>query len=348
MLKVKKYRKWSSYFHQAHYSTPIVAQIELTYACPLHCLHCYTGCYNNSQSIKDQLPLKKIKVVIDKLYRAGCLWLCFTGGDPLARKDFPEIYQYARKKGFIITVMTSLTELSSKELRVFKELPPFSLEITLNGANPRTFDFISQKGGSYRKIMVNIKKVKNAGLPLKIKTLLSKNNFHEKDKLQSLVESLGGEFSPSYEICSRLNGDTSPLQYRLEPEDILEIPEYQLEERCHKSKTQIQGKIAKPNRFFRCVAGNWQWFINPFGRMQICNFLVNPSYDLLKGSLSEGKEVLSGFVRNQGFKSGSKCKYCRLWLFCQSCPAKAKIEVGNEEAPIPYYCQLAEFSQMAA
>ncbi len=348
MLKVKKYRDWSGNFHQAHYSSPLAIQIELTYQCPLHCLHCYCDCYNRAEFIKNQLPTEEVKLIIDKLHKEGSLWLCFTGGDPMIREDFLELYSYAKDKGFISTIFTSLIALSSKTLEEFIKKPPFSIETTLNAATKETFEKISQVKGSFKKVISNLKKISEAGLPLKIKTLLSKNNFQEKDKLRSLVESFGCEFRPSYGIYARLNGDTLPLRYRLKPEDIAGISEQELEKCCNRNRIQIQSKTNKPNPYFRCGVGNWQWFIDPLGRLNICNFLRTPSYDLLRGSLSEGKEVLSGFVNNQRFRAISKCKNCQLWLFCQSCPAKARIEAGNKEAPIPYYCQLAKFSKMVA
>ena len=45
--------------------------------------------------------------------------------------------------------------------------------------------------------------------------MLSKKNFHEKEKLGELIESFGCEFRPSTMIFARLNADTIPCDYRL-------------------------------------------------------------------------------------------------------------------------------------
>src|SRR4030042_1866779 len=84
-----------------------VCQFELTFKCGLHCKHCYSDCFNNPSSISRELDTKQIKLILDKVYAAGCFWLCFSGGDPLAREDFLGIYSYAKQKGFIITVFTN-------------------------------------------------------------------------------------------------------------------------------------------------------------------------------------------------------------------------------------------------
>jgi len=40
---------------------------------------------------------------------SGCLWLLITGGEPLHRADFMEIYLHAKKRGLIVTLFTNVT-----------------------------------------------------------------------------------------------------------------------------------------------------------------------------------------------------------------------------------------------
>ena len=40
---------------------------------------------------------------------AGCLWLLITGGEPLIRPDFLDVYTHAKRKGLIITLFTNGT-----------------------------------------------------------------------------------------------------------------------------------------------------------------------------------------------------------------------------------------------
>ena len=43
-----------------------------------------------------------MKWVIDQIVEAGTLFLLFTGGEILLRKDFTELYLYARSKGILV------------------------------------------------------------------------------------------------------------------------------------------------------------------------------------------------------------------------------------------------------
>jgi len=342
MLKRQEYRNWSSEFHDKHSLEPIVIQLELTYRCPLHCLHCYSDCYNTAKHAQRELSTSKIKKIIDNLFKAGCFWLCFTGGDPLMRNDFLDLYEHARKKGFIVTVFTSLITLNSTVLKKFIEKPPFSIETTLNGATKEVFEKISCVEGSFEKAISNLRKIRGAKLPLKIKTKLSKNNIHELHKLKKLVESFDCEFLPNAEIYPRLDGDLKPCEYRLPLRDYPQS-DYKVADGCHKVNRAFAGKKqnTRPNRYFRCGVGNWLWHINPYGELNICTYVREPAYNVFKGDLLEGIYKLSNYVRTKEFETESECRYCKAWEFCQSCPGKARLEMKNEELPIPYFCELA-------
>ena len=69
---------------------------------------------------------------MDEIHKEGCLWLTFTGGDPLVREDFLEIYSHAKKKGFIVTIFTNGQAFTKEIFDYLGKSPPFSIEITKN------------------------------------------------------------------------------------------------------------------------------------------------------------------------------------------------------------------------
>jgi len=332
MTRNLAYKDWSQKFHLEHADQPLAVQIELTYSCPLHCVYCYCDCYNNPEYTKTELSTQKMKIIIDKLHHAGCLWLCYTGGDPLIRPDFLELYEHAKKRGFVVTILTSLAVLPDRILARLIKKPPFAIEITLNAATKKTYEQISQVKGSFASVITNIRRVLAARLPLKIKTLLNSYNFHEIGRLRHLIESFGAKFRPGTEIRARLNGDTGSCRYRLPVAKLLQEENHQL---CSDNQPQT-------DRLFNCAAGNWQWQLSPHGKLQVCPCLKEPAYDLLNGDMAEGVRTLADYVRTRKFLTDSECKNCKVRHLCRWCPGKAKLEVGDEEMPIPYYCRLAQ------
>src|SRR5262245_37981015 len=101
------YGRFSSNLHQkiADKRTPVEVSIEITHRCPLNCLHCYNNLpMGDSTARNSELTLDEHRRLLDELQQAGCLWLLYTGGEIFGRKDFPEIYKEAKKRGFLITL----------------------------------------------------------------------------------------------------------------------------------------------------------------------------------------------------------------------------------------------------
>lgn len=85
-----------SQWEQNHHLYSVI--FELTPRCNFNCVHCYL----HDHHVSNELPYNAIIQIIDILYEKEVLFITFTGGDIFTRKDFLDIYSYAKKKGFII------------------------------------------------------------------------------------------------------------------------------------------------------------------------------------------------------------------------------------------------------
>ncbi|MBN2207062.1 MAG: radical SAM protein, partial [Candidatus Aminicenantes bacterium] len=83
---------------------PFSGGIALTNRCNLRCTHCYA---REDDPAGRELGAPRWKSILDELKEAGCLYLLFTGGDPLVREDFADIYAYARRNGFLVTLFSN-------------------------------------------------------------------------------------------------------------------------------------------------------------------------------------------------------------------------------------------------
>ena len=84
--------------------SPFVASLKLTQRCNLHCRHCTW--YNK---IKNDLTLQQWKIIIDNIYKMGCLVIFLEGGEPTLRKDINEIINYIKSKGMGCVLFTNGT-----------------------------------------------------------------------------------------------------------------------------------------------------------------------------------------------------------------------------------------------
>ena len=99
---------------------PFKLDWELTYRCNLKCAHCY----QTGLSYGEELSTKKIYSILDELASLGCLYITFTGGEILLRKDFLDIAQYARKKNFALRLFTNGTLIDPGTADKIKDFAP--------------------------------------------------------------------------------------------------------------------------------------------------------------------------------------------------------------------------------
>lgn len=346
-MKEVQYRHFSLRMHKKNWriKNPNVCQFELTFKCGLRCRHCYTDCYNRPDYIKKELNTKEIKLILDKVHQAGCIWLCFTGGDPLIRGDFLRIYSYAKDKGFIITVFTNGYSMTEQIAEYFKTRPPFVIEISLNAATKELYEKISQVKGSFEKTMNGIDLILKAKLPLKIKTQVTKDNLKEMPEIKKFIRSMGLNFHPGIDLHARLNSDLTPCNLRISHQEVLNLNGNMClsENGCQSDKRIPHTAHRKPNsNLFTCaIDGGDGINIDPYGSTFICNLIRKPRFNLLKVDIEYAQNKLLLLVRNRKLSTGSKCKNCNLRESCRVCPGRAYLETGDMEAPIPYYCESA-------
>src|SRR5207249_773565 len=73
---------------------PLHVLLELTYRCNVRCVHCYLA------GDEREMTLDELTPVLDDLAAAGCLILTLSGGEPLLRRDFFDVAEAARARGF--------------------------------------------------------------------------------------------------------------------------------------------------------------------------------------------------------------------------------------------------------
>lgn len=286
------------------------------------------------------------KGIIDQLHSAGVLWLTLTGGEPLIRDDFNDIYAYAIKKGFFVTVFTNGTILGREHVNIFKELTPCSIEITLNGIDKRTFESISRVKGSFDETTRTIEGLISLKIPLVLKAVGLKLNRDSILSIKRYVKKrLGkGKFKFDSFILPKLNGDRAPLKYRLSPEEILKIEENDPEMARQREKEFAKDlRIIRPPEYkYNCNAWFQHTYITPSGKLRFCHITDKYETDLLKCSFEEGLYGKFPLIHEEKYSFWNRCMSCDLRRFCHVCPARAFLETGRDNLHVEYYCALAK------
>src|SRR5882724_9684053 len=220
------YGQLSESIHKRYFGerAPLEAAIEVTRRCPLECLQCYNNLPMGDLAARNrELTKEEHFRLLDDLADLGTFWILYTGGEIFARKDFLEIYTYAKKKGFLITLFTNGNIITEQIADYLVEWPPFAIEITLYGRTRETYEALTAIPGSYDRCLRGIQMLKERGLPLKLKTVATSINKHEVLEMRSFAEELGVEFKIDGQINPRIDCSQSPLAVRLTPEEVVAL-----------------------------------------------------------------------------------------------------------------------------
>lgn len=328
--------------------TPYGGTIELTFRCNLECVHCYVS---STEPPSKELTYEEITDILDVIADEGCLWLLITGGEPLIRSDFLDIYTYAKKKGFLITLFTNGTLITEEIADCLQEWPPNNLEITLHGIKRETYEKITGVKGSFEKCMKGIQLLLERKVPLNLKTSVMKQNKNELNEIKKHVKELGLEYRFDAFIHAGLGGNKNPCRVRLSPEEVVQL-DIEDEKRSQAWIEFCQdhwdwGPFSS-GKLYNCGAGWNSFHIDPLGRMSVCGSARLPDYDLHQGSFEEGyydffPKILGQKLQNTQYK----CDQCEVRLLCDQCPGLAQLETSDSEKPVEYFCQVAHLRAKA-
>ena len=273
---------------------PLSGQWELTCRCNLRCVMCYTDCFNTPDMLRQELSFPEITRIMDEISEAGCLNLCLTGGEPLARKDFLDIYTYAKQKGFLVTVFTNGTLLTEKIADFWVQYPPSIVEISLHGFTKASFEQITQGFGSYERCLEGIRLVLERQLPLTLKTSGMTLNRDEVFRIKEYVAALGREYSAKVQykfgsdIRPRLDGSEDVYEYQLPEQDVIAIEQADPEFRAERFRQDREAEARQRQGGDPCAGGHRKFHIDAYGQLQLCSKNRRQSYDLRRGSFQEG------------------------------------------------------------
>ena len=339
------YSEWSKSLHNRLQGRriPLSGSLELTFRCNNNCIHCYCNTPpNDAAEIVREMNTGTIKDLVSQAVDQGCLWLLFTGGEPLLRPDFGEIYLHAKKKGMLLTLFTNGTLMDERLADFLAEWRPFSAEITLYGATEKTYEEITRVKGSFKRCLTGIELLLKRKVPLKLKTMAMKQNFHEISRMKAHAESLGLHFRFDPMVNSRLDRDRGPLATRLDPEEIvtLDIEDERRAEEWRKAFHNLAGSPGS-DRLYTCGAGLDSFHIDPYGNLTICIMARKESYNLNVGSFAEGWYNFVGSMRERAPGRETRCRTCELGSLCGQCPGWSQAEHGDDESPVDFLCEVA-------
>ncbi|MGH7206013.1 MAG: radical SAM/SPASM domain-containing protein [Nitrospiraceae bacterium] len=319
--------------------SPESVTFELTYGCNLRCVHCYNPTH---RALPHELTKEEIVSILRQLADLGVVQLHFTGGEPLVRPDAFDIYGQAKRLGFVLYLLSNATRITSPAADALQELEFYSITISIYGATKAAYEQVTQVPGSYEQFLRGLDCLASRKLPVIVRMPVLIGNAGEVRDARRLVEGYGFKFQYCLDIIAKTNGDSSPLSHRLSPSDKVRINQAMLGS-LHKPMTDPS--CAANGTFIECSCGQSRFAITPYGEMNLCVAFPIPKYDLRKGTVKDGWEVLKQTVDRARPNEQYECPTCDVRTHCRQGRNDAWLETGDMSMCLPHYKEWASLEK---
>ncbi|HSB86085.1 MAG TPA: mycofactocin radical SAM maturase, partial [Ilumatobacteraceae bacterium] len=173
---------------------PICLTWELTYACNLQCVHCLSS---SGRRDPRELTTVEAKRVLDELRDLQVFYINIGGGEPMVRRDFFELVEYAinppRGNGIGVKFSTNGTYIDTANARRLAAMDYLDIQISIDGVDAVTNDAV-RGSGSYvaaRRAMDHLAAAEFG--PFKISVVVTRHNVDQLDDFKALAASYGAQ-----------------------------------------------------------------------------------------------------------------------------------------------------------
>lgn len=337
---------------------PLKGSLDLTYRCANDCRHCWLRLPAASAEASRELSLLEIGRLAGEARALGCREWTISGGEPMLRPDFPEVFDLLTARAAGYTLVTNGTLITPEIARLLKR--PGAKLISLYGPTAAVHDHITRAPGSFEALERGIALLRGAGAGFTVQIVPMKSNIRGLDDMIRLAESWSPDwrFGASWLHLSAA-GDPSRnrdiLAERLDPEEIARLdplpPPGLLPAAARPEAPCAGSRGAGP--YAECLAARRSFHIDPYGGMSFCAMVKDPTLrvDLRTTGFAEAwTRALPDMAAAVPVRPGSleRCDSCESRAECRFCPAYGYLEHRDHSALVDYLCQAAAAAHRAS
>ena len=320
---------------------PICLTWELTYACNLQCVHCLSS---SGQRDPRELSTAEAKRVLDELRDLQVFYINIGGGEPMVRRDFFELLDYAITPphggmGIGVKFSTNGAFIDEKNAQRLTAMDYLDIQISLDGLDAATNDPVRGEG-SYATARTAMDNLAAAGFvekngPFKISVVVTRHNVDQLDGFKALADSYGAQLRITRLRPSGRGADT---WHDLHPTNAQQRQIY--EWLLAHGDTVLTG-----DSFFHlnalgeslpglnmCGAGRVVCLIDPIGDVYACPFVIHDQFKAGSvrddGGFAEVWKHSELFTELREPQSAGACASCGSYDACQGGCMAAKFFTG--------------------
>lgn len=330
---------------------PLAGNFELTARCNFGCKMCYV---HQNCTPENELSAKEWIALAREAKDKGMVFLLLTGGEPLIRKDFPEIYLAIRNMGIMVSINTNGSLITDEILEMFRKNPPTRINVSLYGGCNETYQSLCGIP-AFDVVSRNILRLKEAGIAVKINCSITPYNGQDVVKVYDFAKKAGivvnatSYMYPPVRINGKKYGE-APARFSAEeaarymllcreqyltPEQLADVTARMPEE-----ETECTGETGLP---MGCRAGRTAFWVTWDGRMLPCGMFPTDGYSIPRDGFDYAWEQ----VRQDTLKvvMPAECTGCNKRERCGACAAACLAESGDTRIKPEYICKITHLHE---
>ncbi len=335
---------------------PIDGTFELTVRCNLHCKMClFRHDDSENKAIRAaELSTRQWINLADQAAEAGTFSLLLTGGEPMLRPDFCEIYEGIYQKGFLLTLYTNATLVTPKIMETLRKYPPHKIGITVYGSSADIYEKVCGNANAFDQMYSGVQQLLTLPSKIEFRTTIIRDNYRDMDAIERLVRE-------KFQYTDRLTQSSMVLQSvrgacadvnscRIDPEDNVQLS-YQRsinimkqylgndysENNVNIEKAEVSDIPEDKPTLFGCEAGMSSYVITWDGKLIGCQLFDLFHEEVINQSFKKAWEKYPFLVKIPALNT--ECQKCQNLADCSCCYVTRYIETGDLGGKTEYICR---------
>ncbi len=319
------------YFLEEVQETPQISalQFELSSRCNERCIHCYIP--NNKKNHGFDMPLDKVKAIIDEFSAMGGIHITLSGGEAFLHKDLFEIVKYSREKDLKISILSNLITLKPEDIPFLKSMNLSLIQTSLYSTEEDIHDAITTVKGSCKKTKAAIEMLIAADIPVQISCPIMKTNLNSYIGVLDYAKKYNIKAQTDYIMMARSDFSTDNLNQRLSIEETETLLRQIIErdiaytERTLKQIPKKEAMLLDFEKFKKqplCSVGYDNCCITANGDVYPCAgwqaYILGNIYKQSLKEIWENSPKVK-FLRTITEETFEKCLKCEAYNYCSRC-----------------------------
>lgn len=279
---------------------PLEGSIDLTYRCNNTCRHCWLWLAEKAPEQTDELTFDEWREVIDQARALGTQRWAISGGEPMLRPDFADIFEHATSKAVGYSLNTNGTLITPAIARLLRRKG--SKMVAVYGATAEVYDHVTRNPGGFEALLQGLAYLKEADAGFIVQLIPMRDNWHQWDEMLAFARSWSRHWRVGApwlhkSACGDPQRNAEIERQRLYPVDVVALDEpdvwdEELDSSLNPEDDEGLGGSfcvgdvfegqSDDRVFARCIAERRGFHVDPYGHMSWCGFVKDRElrYDL--------------------------------------------------------------------